>query len=72
MRDLWHGIGDRTSRPDGPDDGLLDALRGALGAADPTPVRVSEGARMAFSLRELPVLPASAPRSRPAPGRRAR
>jgi hypothetical protein len=72
MRDLLLGTGDQLPRPDGGDDRLLEALRGALGAADAVPRRVTEGARMAFSLRDLPVLPASAPRWRPAARRRAR
>jgi hypothetical protein len=66
MRDPSHAAGDRPARPVGRDDGLLDALRGVLAAAEPMPAHVAEGARMAFSLRDLPVLQAPARPSRPA------
>jgi hypothetical protein len=68
--DLWRGNGDRTSPPDGVDDGLLDVLRGALAAADPMPAHVVDGARIALSLRDLPVLPRSSDRSRRLTARR--
>jgi hypothetical protein len=69
MRDAWRTDGDRSPHPDDGDDGLLDALRGAVAAAEPMPCGVRDGGRMAFSLRGLPVLPSPAGRSRPATAR---
>jgi hypothetical protein len=72
MGDLLGGIGDRPSpSPDG-DARLLHALREALAAAESMPLHVSDGLRDAFSLRDLPVLPAAEQRLRPAAARRRR
>jgi hypothetical protein len=62
----------RTGRSRVSDEALLSALRGALAAAEPLPAHVPEAARMAFSLRGLPVLQASGRRSPPEPDRRGR
>jgi hypothetical protein len=72
MRDLDGGI-DRPPRPPDEDTRLLDALRGAL-AKERMPLHVRDGLRGTYALRELPVLPASAPRLRTAaaPRRRGR
>jgi hypothetical protein len=54
MRDLQPPTDDRA--PAG-DDALLDALRGVLQTADPTPERVLDAGRMAYGARELAALP---------------
>jgi hypothetical protein len=72
MGDLHGGIDDRPPRsPDG-DARLLHALGEALDAAEPMPLHVSDGLRGAFSLRDLPVVPAAVQRMRPAAARRRR
>jgi hypothetical protein len=54
------------------DAALLDGLRTAVRAADPLPAHVRAGARAAFSLREVPVLPAPRLRAAAAECRRGR
>jgi hypothetical protein len=72
MGDLPDGIGDRPSRSPDRDARLLDALREALDAAEPMPLHVTDGLRGAWSLRDLPVIPAAEQRVRPAAARRRR
>jgi hypothetical protein len=54
------------------DDALLDALRTAVRDADPLPAHVRAGTRAAYSLRDVPVLPAPEVRPAAAPRRRGR
>jgi hypothetical protein len=69
MRDPSQSTDDRM-RPD--DAALLNGLRAAVRAADPLPAHVRAGARAAFSLREVPVLPAPRMRAAAAECRRGR